>query len=692
MRNPKEPSMTSWKLLVGGLLVSALLLPPSTLAKRKSKKETFKWEKITQADWDTGRKPATDDQAVMLFEKISVDDRQMDDDKVFRTLYRKIRILNEAGRHWADVDVPHVHGEYRITSILGQTTLPDGKTIELTEDNIHSKTVIKIEGSKLDQTSFSMPGVTDDCIIEYRISYRSDGDVGGWLIQKDIPLLLGEYQWNYFDFDKSRNIWFSTMPFIWTWLTEPEYVWQNISPRAPKRYPHPLIQDSTEMIFTVKNIPPFENEPQSVPDRSLRARLLCYYGNGTLPVVFWSDLTSNMAEWMDERFCEKKTKLLEVVANLAPGEPRDERIRAAYKWVQTNIINTTFFDLDKVLEERGAKSKKKREAKFAETADEVIKNGHGYASNINALFCAMLVEMGIDARYACVVDRFDDLFSREAKYWQFDRRIVAVYDSIGDTQFYSPGVPYMPCGSVPWFTEGVQALMEGIQGDLVTVPCSDAEANVQTIIYNYNLVPDAATTGSVQARLTGQNANYVRGRLLNIDESEFDDILKEATTSFLPSGEADSTECKGLDESGEALTLTCQMSFPEVTTQAGRLLIKPFDFFVDRDNPFVSQDRNTPIMFRNSYARKESAQIDLPEEWVIEALPRDTIFANRIGKCGVQFVQLGNKLSVQRHFTLNAPLWQVADYADVRALFQARQEMSDCLVVLNQRTPEGSTE
>jgi hypothetical protein len=552
----------------------------------------------------------------------------------------------------------------------------------MSADNIHRETVVKAEGEKVKQTKFSIPGVTADCIIEYRICYNQDEPARGWLIQKDIPLVRGEYQWYYFDFARVVDfwtIWYRVVPFMVERLKQPEYTWSNIPARAPKRFP--LAKDTTELVFSVQDIAPFESEPYSMPENTLRARLRCFYSSGSLPAVFWSDLTRFMSEWMRDDFCGKTERVKKAVAGNAATGDLEQRMRAAYNWVQNNITNTSFVDLAEAREEKGIKGRTKE--KDNETADDAIKRGYGWRNDLTSLYCAMLREIGVDARLAYVVDRTDDMFVRDAKSWQFDRSLVAVFDSTKIVRFFAPGIPYVPYGMVPWFNEGVQALLEGTQGEMLTVPPSLPEATVENHLYNYRLVPGQEVKGTAQSRLTGHAAGHIRGQMFGYDSAEYKDLLKEASADFLTAGEYDSLKCDGLLEVEAPLKLSGDVTFPAVSDQGGRLLFKPLDYFVKRDKPFVSVTLITPIVFRSAYQRKESAQFELPEGWSIEALPTDSTFANRVGKCGVQFSQIGNTLTVQRSFTLNAPMWKVEDYRDVRALFQARKDMSDRVAVLS---------
>jgi hypothetical protein len=667
------------RLLIG---MAALLaaLPDAASARRKAKETSdFVWEQVTDADWSIGQETSWPDaHAIMIFEKISVDERELLEEKVSTSLYRRLRILDEIGRAQADVVAPMDFGEQKVTEVIARTVLPNGDEVVMSPENIHRETVLKAEGEKVKQTKFSIPGVSSDCIIEYRICYKSDQPSSGWLIQKDIPLVNGEYQWYFFDLARTGLKWWDLTSFMsWT-FGDPQYVWRNITPSAPKRFPN--TGHITEMVFTVSDIPPFETEQQSLPQKNLVAKLICFYGSGSPPAVYWSYLTESMEEWMRDDFCSKIERVKKAVGENATEGDLEQRMRAAYDWVQSNIINTSFVDFAEAMEEKGVKARKKE--KDNETADDVVKRGYGRSVDLTQLYCAFLREMGLDAKLALVVDRSSDIFIREVPSWQFDRTLVAVFDSTKNVHFFAPGVPYVPYGMVPWFNEGVQALLEGNQGEMKTVPPSPPEATVENHLYSYTLVPGEEVRGTAQSRLTGHAAGHIRGQMLRCDSAEHKDLLKEASADFLTAGEYDSLKCDGLAEVEAPLKLSGNVKFPAVSDQAGRLLFKPLDYFVKRDNPFVSATRKTPIVFRSAYQRKESAQFELPEGWSIEALPTDTMFTNRVGKCGVQFMQLGDKLSVQRSFTLNAPMWKVEDYHDIRALFQARQEMSDRIVVL----------
>ncbi|MFQ5630148.1 MAG: hypothetical protein ACE5I1_15375, partial [bacterium] len=121
--------------------------------------EKFYWEPVTEADWSVVADSAKGYRdAVMLFEKVTADDRKFADGKTYLTIYRRIRILDAEGRDWGDVLAPLFYKKQKIEEVKGRTILPDGREIALAKDQIFEKQAIKTKGAKIKQTNFSLPG------------------------------------------------------------------------------------------------------------------------------------------------------------------------------------------------------------------------------------------------------------------------------------------------------------------------------------------------------------------------------------------------------------------------------------------------------------------------------------------------------------------------------------------------------
>jgi hypothetical protein len=78
--------------------------------------------------------------------------------------------LTDNGREWGDVEVPMLSFYQKIEAIQGRTVLEDGTSIPLVDDHVYEKESVKSKQFEFKQFTFSMPSVTNDCIIEYSSS------------------------------------------------------------------------------------------------------------------------------------------------------------------------------------------------------------------------------------------------------------------------------------------------------------------------------------------------------------------------------------------------------------------------------------------------------------------------------------------------------------------------------------------
>ncbi len=647
------------------------LVAASAYSRRKIKKEVFEWQDVTEAEWNMVEDSSQNIfNAAMIYEKIEVDDNKMSDEKCYRTLYRRIRIFNEKGRKWGDVEVPYVSFKQEIEDIQGRTVLPDGTIIELEDQHIFEKEIVKGKGGKFTQYTFSMPGITDDCIIEYMIKYCYEFPVGTWIIQKEIVLSKGEYRWKFYTGKYGLGM---ALAMIHFGLGTPNFLWLNCGP--DKSVTHlPSLKESKEMFFEISNVPPLEEEPYMVPSASVRSKLICYYGSEGSPASYWGDGAVNIGKW-SESFCKKNKQVKEVVESFGDLSTDAEKIASAYNWVQDSLVN---LDFDEILDDKG----KQKKTKDNETADDVIKHGYGTQEDISLIFFDMLREMNIDAKIAYARDRIDDLFVYEAKFWQFDASFVAIPNEQNSYDFYAPGHIYAELGMVPWFYEGVNTLLAGANINFCPIPFTSPEKNTVNRYYELQLNDDLEISGRISTRLTGQDARELRIILHDEDSSAYEELMREEYKELFAGATLDSFTIENRNNINEPLKLSSNVEYAALTTQGNRLLLKPFDYFTEAENPFYAQERKQAILFEHSFQLREGAQFQLPEGWSIEAMPNDTIFANLAGECSAQFTNFGNTVSIQRFFTLKAPFWRLDQFPVVKELFQMRQDLNELIIVL----------
>ena len=634
--------------------------------------EKFEWDSVTDSDWAVTEDTALGyKDAVILFEKIEMDDRDMYNEKCYYTIYRRYRILSTKGREYGDIAIPVFDVNQKIEDVQARTIRSDGDTLYVTNDQIVEKEVFKNKKLKIKQQSFSMPGLSDDCIIEYYIKYRLHDHLNFWNIQKDIPLLYGELNWYLFYGKGMSKELFKVVGSVMA----PNYLSLCMDPQndiEEERLPN--LKETNQIIFRVKNITAFKEEPYSLPENSLTGQLHYYYAKIGAASAFWGEYSSIFVKWLDE-YIDKSKHIKKIVKQFNELPTDKDKINAAYAWVSDSLTNLTFIETDKEV-----KSNK------YETADKAIKSGYAKSLYIDYIFCDMLREMNIDAKVCRVVDRDEDIFVPEAKYWQFDRMIVGVEDAQNSKwTFYSPGSMFLKPGQVSWYNEGVSALVGGAFSNLyASVPFSLSSDNSLKRIVNVSINDDFDVFGHVEEKITGHQARSVRFDLVEIDESEFTQEIETYITNEYDNDEIDSVEVEFAGTYKEPLGLNYQLQFANVENDlvGDRILLKPLTYMKKISNPFTAETRTNVIVFDYAYEIMETVQLELPETMKIEAVPENFEFNNQAGSCIVNFSQVGENLVIQRLFKLKTPYLFAENYPIIQNLFQNSLSTSDLTVSL----------
>lgn len=657
-------------LVVSSLLLAALFLP-STLQAKKQK--PFEWDAVSDSDWEIIKDTAKNyTDAVMIFERIIENDKQYEDDKCYRTIYRRIRILSDDGRDWADVEVPFLDKKQKILDIQGRTVLRDGTVSLLAKEHIFEKQTIKTKKQKRKQTTFSVPGVTDDCIVEYMIKFRTPDYNPIWLIQKDIPLLHAELRWVL----AKWNLHESQAETYEDYIT-PNYLWVNTYSKVDVEQ-LPNLKQVESLLFVTENIPAFEEEPYTVPESSLKTKMFCYYGSRQHAESFWDKQSSRQEKALD-RFCKKNKKVVKVVEKFSGMDSDEEKILAAANWIRDNILNITYYDYY-----NPKKPSEKKKPKKRKSVNDVIKLGYGSRFDINYLFCDMLREMNIDAKIVFSQSRFDDLFVKQAKYWQFDRSLVAVVKQNAKPTYYSPGFPYMPVTETPYFLEGSMALVCGGYEYLAPIPFSEAGKTTISRVFSYTIDDDLEISGTVSERSSGAAAQSLRLTALDEDSVDIKILLTDDIEDDFTGVEIELLSYEHFNDLSRSVVLKYEIKQPEITETGSKIMLRPLQYLSRSKSPFDTDERKEAIMFSYGYLLRETAEIAIPEDWQIEAMPSDTVFKNQIGQCAVSYQSFGNTITVQRLFQLDFPFWHVEFFDDIRNLFRARQNFSESIVVLTE--------
>jgi hypothetical protein len=115
---------------------------------------------------------------------------ETDDDNLhYHSVYTRIKVLTEAGRKYADVELPYNRRRFTIEQVSGRTVHADGSVVPF-EGKPFDKVVVKGHNLRIQVKTFSLPDVQVGSILDYRYNLRyGDNSLRSpeWLIRAKSP-------------------------------------------------------------------------------------------------------------------------------------------------------------------------------------------------------------------------------------------------------------------------------------------------------------------------------------------------------------------------------------------------------------------------------------------------------------------------------------------------------------------------
>ena len=361
---------------------------------------------------------------------------------------------------------------------------------------------------------------------------------------------------------------------------------------------------------------------------------------------------------------------------------KDEIVRAVYEWLQDSIVNFSYYGKPPEWL-RDKKGKKVKEFKVNEKLRDALKRRSGYWRDIDCLFYRMLKDLGVEAWPTLTVSRKEHIFNEKAGFYQFERFVIAVKDSVGNYYYCSPGSYAIPFGSLLWVDEVSDALLCTENPIKVRMPASSPERNKAIRVFSLELINNVAVKGRMIERHSGNKGrlccvNAIRDNLGYIKELLADSL------SFLLPGVIGSIEDIKIDSSfKEPVEIQYSLIYNSTVPQNDTvLLIAPFLYAPDTGNVFTSLERNGEIVFNQAYHAIDSVLLLLTDKNSSMTLPSDTSVVTNAGYCRLTFSHDKEKVIAVRNFVLNKPRFSVDEYQDVRELFAGRAGLSHLTVAI----------
>jgi transglutaminase-like putative cysteine protease len=583
-------------------------------------------------------------------------------------IYIRIKIFNERGRRFVDVQLPYRTELGRITDVHARTIRPDGSPVEVEGRDIFDRLLMKTSHGVWRAKVFSMPAVEAGSIIEYR--YRQTYPQGFKYFALDLQSELF-----------TRELSYRIQPQAASRL---DVRWAAFNTGDDKRFVP--VWDGTYNI-KAENIPPFRREPLMPPELTIKMWGWLYYSDETetKPDKYWRTYAERMHDRAGDE--TKPTQAIRRVVEsiTSPSNSPQDKITRIYNYVQTEIRNAGFRDEREPDDSTAPSAAPERNR----SADETIRRRYGTPREINRLFIAMLRSAKFDARVAELTTRDENFFRRSfPDSFQLNSEVTAVVAHDGSIQFYDPGTPFCPADVLSWEKQAVQALVYGKRDwRFVETPVAEAVHNCED--RKLLLTPQADGQVGVQVELkrTGQRAIELRNELIDLPSDEQRRRIISEVREVVPAAAVDEASVTVSNMANANLPLAASLKYtvPQLAVRTERrLLVRPASLSHPDQGLLPALRRWNGVYFNYPWSEVERVAIKTPDGFTLEQLP-DPV-SEDIGAASYQaaFTRDGGQVLYERRLVVNGISFSVEQYQTIKAFFDRVHQADNAGVVFKQ--------
>ena len=593
----------------------------------------------------------------------------------FHSTYERIKILTEAGRDFADIELPYSRKRFRIDSVSGRTIHADGSIVPFAGKTF-DKTIDKGRGFRFNVKAFTLPDVQVGSIVEYRYSLRYDDTSlvpPEWEVQRSLFQKHASFKYIPYQFDSSSHYVTIGHDRIADRVSWTSYVPKD---NQPKLITSPR-QQWVEL--SIADVDPFLEEPYSPPGRTMKMRVNFYYTDGAKVEDYWK---TEAKYWRKEieGFVNHRNGADELLAKtVAASDTPEQKVRKIYGFV-SQLENRTYLPARAMQEEHALGIKPNK------NAEDVLQQRSGNHDELNRLFAAMVQTAGLPASMMLVPDRTETFFDEHyLSTSQFDAEIVVVGLG-GKDVFLDPGTRFCPYGKLNWRYAGNRGLRQSDGKDPVfaQAPVSSYNDAVTERLARITLSDDGKYEGTVTVGFTGLEALERRRRGGLTDEEGRKKSLEDEVREWLPAGsEITLTKKPKWDDTEAILAAEFKVSGPLATSAGKRWQLQPHLFEVNEKAKFPASKRVNPVYLFYPYRELDEVHITLPAGMEAESLPPDdNVQLDFAIYKTTQKLDSPTTLVSRRDLVMGGMLFPVANYNEVKAFYDKAKAGDDQPVLL----------
>lgn len=615
-----------------------------------------------------------------------------DDGLHMHSFYVRLKVLNERGKDFANVELPFSTREgSNIDSLAGRTIHPDGTIIPFT-GKPYEKLIERGTQSSYKAKVFTLPSVEIGSIVEYRYKIHFDDayvQSPDWFVQSNLYTR------------KAHFLWFPTMEPVTSTGDNGEQVsssiaWTPILPPGAKVKQTVLqthanggktVEGQVQLELTVENVGPIPDESYMPPLHSISDRVLFYYTSYHTAAEYWKSAGKRWSKARD-KFIGPGPGVRAAVSGLgAPGDPPEAKLKKLYDAVMA-LENTDF------TRSRSAAEEKAAGLKAVSSTDDILARKRGSGDELAQLFVAMARAAGMKAYLMGVADRGERIFLPGYLSLSQIDDYIAIVNVDGKDVFFDPGQRYCAYRHLAWrhtLTAGLRQSDAGV--DIAPTPGEPYTSAHVNRIADLTLDDHGSATGTVSMSYTGDPALYWRQRALRGDDTATNTELRSEMEQTLPGGmEVRVTDVKNLADSDKPLLVTYAVK-GAIGSTTGKRLILPADVFEVNARPmFTEAKRENAVYLHYASYVQDAVRLKFPATLAVESAPPPEKGAlQKVAIFDTSVKQSENSISSYRNVTIGKVIYAVTDYPDLRSFYGKLDNKAHESIVLTHVQPGAPT-
>ena len=316
-----------------------------------------------------------------------------------------------------------------------------------------------------------------------------------------------------------------------------------------------------------------------------------------------------------------------------------------------------------------------------EKASTVLKQGAGSDADINALTASALNTLGYVAEPVMVRRRTSGiLMDFHISLRSFDTFILRVSTPDGSQSWYLDAARkegYLNVLDPRFLVE--QARLIHLKGDGEWVDLTNISRSRANELVNAKISEDGTMTGTVSVLGINEESFDIKQQYNDFDnEDEFLETLEAMENIEITRFEI---------ENNYGPTVSLSYDFEKETDSSDRIYVNPFlrPFHAEKD--FQKEERKLPVDFPYPENLQYTFNLDIPEGYAVEEMPKDASLSCPPVKGRIQFKaqEIQNRITLVYRFTMDTTMVLPEDYADLRLFWETAAGIEKSTIVLKKK-------